>query len=96
MANNMTTLQILQGIHDWVLDKIDEETANFITETVNDLLYYYTKSETYTKAEVQQIVDAIKQFTYEVVQVLPTASASTMNKIYLVPAPKSEDKNVVM
>lgn len=91
---NMTTLQILQGVHDWVLDKIDEETANFITKTVNDLVNYYTKSETYTKAEVQQIVDAIKQFTYEVVQVLPTASASTMNKIYLVPAPKSEDKNI--
>lgn len=94
MANNMTTLQILQGIHDWVLDKIDEETANFITKTVNDLVNYYTKSETYTKVEVQQIVDAIKQFTYEVVQVLPTASASTMNKIYLVPAPESEDKNI--
>lgn len=90
----MTTLQILQGIHDWVLDKIDEETANFITKTVNDLVNYYTKSETYTKAEVQQIVNTVKQFTYEVVQVLPTASASTMNKIYLVPAPESEDKNV--
>ena len=90
----MTTLQVLQGIHDWTIDKIDRETADFITKTVNDLVNYYTKSETYTKTEVQQIVDAIKQFTYEVVEVRPTASASTMNKIYLVPAPKSEDENI--
>lgn len=111
----MNTIEILTGIKNWVLGKINlitgkipaEATSSnqladkawvtsrgFITKTVNDLVNYYTKSETYTKAEVQQIVDAIKQFTYEVVQVLPTASASTMNKIYLVPAPKSEDKNV--
>lgn len=71
----------------------DTQVRQLIAQTNANFANYYTKAESYTKAEVQQIVDAIRQFTYEVVQVLPTASASTMNKIYLVPAPKSEDKN---
>lgn len=37
-----------------------------------------------TKKYVDDLVGAVKQFTYEVVDTLPTASASTMNKIYLV------------
>lgn len=39
---------------------------------------------TNAKAYAQELVNAVKQFTYEVVTQLGTASASTMNKIYLV------------
>ena len=61
---------------------------------MNNLVNYYLKSETYTKAEVQTLIDAIKQFTYEVVQTLPTASASTVGKIYLVPNADPQAQNV--
>ena len=68
--------------------------ASFVTKTVNDLTNYYLKSDTYTKAEVQQLVDAVKQFTYVSVSTLPTASADTMNKIYLVPSSSPQTQNV--
>ena len=74
--------------------EVDALIANFITASVNNLVNYYLKSETYTKAEVQTLIDAIKQFTYEVVQTLPTASASTVGKIYLVPNADPQAQNV--
>jgi len=74
--------------------EVDALIANFITKSVNDLVNYYLKSDTYTKAEVQQLIDAVKQFTYVSVAELPTASADTMNKIYLVPSTNPETKNV--
>jgi hypothetical protein len=55
---------------------------------------YYLKSETYTKSEVQQLIDAVKQFTYQSVSELPAASADTMNKIYLVPSTNPDTRNV--
>lgn len=66
----------------------------FIKNTVNNLLNYYLKAETYTKAEVNTLIAAIKQFTYEVVAELPAASAETMHKIYLVPTSNPKTKNV--
>lgn len=67
---------------------------DFITKSVNDLANYYLKSDTYNRTEVQQLIDAVKQFTYEKVATLPTASALTMNKIYLVPSPVQVGQNV--
>ena len=74
--------------------QVDALIANFITKSVNDLVNYYLKTDTYTKAEVQQLIDAVKQFTYQSVAELPTASADTMNKIYLVPSTNPQTKNV--
>ena len=74
--------------------EVDALIANFITKSVNDLVNYYLKSDTYTKAEVQQLIDAVKQFQYVSVAELPTASADTMNKIYLVPSTNPQTKNV--
>ena len=74
--------------------EVDALIANFITKSVNDLVNYYLKSDTYTKTEVQQLIDAVKQFTYQVVTTLPTATADTMNKIYLVPSTNPETQNV--
>ena len=68
--------------------------AGFVTTSVNDLANYYLKTETYTKAEVQALIDAVKQFTYEVANVLPTASAATMHKIYLVPSADPQQQNI--
>lgn len=70
------------------------DVSGFITNTVDDLVNYYTKSETYSQTEVQQLINAVKQFTYELVSVLPAASASTMNKIYLVPSSDPQTQNI--
>jgi hypothetical protein len=43
---------------------------------------------------VQALISAVRQFTYQVVAELPTASASTMNIIYLVPSADPQQQNV--
>lgn len=73
---------------------IHEAIKNFITRAVDDLLNYYTKSQTYTKTEVDAIVAAIKQFNILAVPELPTASASTMGTLYLVPSERQGAQNV--
>lgn len=65
----------------------------FITKSVDDLANYYLKKEIYTKDEVQKIVSAIKQFSFEIAPSLPTPSADTMYKIYLIPSPNSQTQN---
>ena len=67
--------------------------ASFITKAVNDLTNYYLKSETYTRNEVDAMVAAIQQFCLVSVAQLPTASADTMNKIYLVPSANPQTQN---
>lgn len=58
------------------------------------LANYYLKTETYSKTEVNAIVDAIKQFRYEVANALPEASADTMGIIYLIPSTNPKTQNV--
>ena len=71
------------------------DLSGFITSTVNNLTNYYLKSETYSQAEVDALVNAIHNFSYEAVSSLPvTPSASTMYKIYLVPSANPETQNV--
>ena len=55
-----------------------------ITNTVNNLLNYYNKAETYTKAEVDALVSAVAGAKFESVSTLPTTDIKT-NVIYLVP-----------
>ena len=71
-----------------------EAIKNFITKAVDDLINYYTKSETYTKGEIDALIEAIKQFRIISVPELPTASADTMGAIYLVPAEDAGTQNV--
>jgi len=73
--------------------ELQAEIASFITKAVNDLTNYYLKSETYNKTEVDAMVAAIKQFQLMAVQTLPTASADTLNKIYLVPSANPQTQN---
>lgn len=58
------------------------ENAGFITKAVDDLTYYYKKSETYTQAEVNSLIGAIKTIEIKVVTSLPATGES--NVIYLV------------
>lgn len=55
--------------------------SNFIKNTVNNLTNYYTKTNTYTKSEVEGLIAAINQFHYEIVTVLPTTGEG--NVLYL-------------
>jgi hypothetical protein len=71
-----------------------EAIKNFITKAVDDLINYYTKSQTYTKTEIDALIGAIKQFRIISVPELPTASAETMGAIYLVPAEEAGTQNV--
>lgn len=59
--------------------------SSFIDNTVNNLTNYYTKTQTYTKTEVDAAISAAMKGGYVAVATLPTASADTMGKIYLVP-----------
>lgn len=58
--------------------------SGFITNTVNNLVNYYLKTETYTKTEVDTLISALTSIDFEVVSELPTTDISTTT-IYLVP-----------
>lgn len=75
-----------------ILNKPD--LSQFITRLVADLEYYYLKSETYTKLEVDTLIGSIASLTFEFAQELPAASATTMGKIYLVPSSNPQTQNV--
>lgn len=66
--------------------------SGFITNTVNNLTNYYTKSETYTKSEVDAAIGAITSLNLEVVQTLPTQDIS-QTTIYLVPKSTAQTNN---
>lgn len=84
----MTTAEMLTGIRDWALSK-------FVTASVDNLINYYLKSETYSKTEVNTLVDAIKQFRYELEATLPEPpGAGTMGIIYLVPSANPKQQNI--
>lgn len=71
------------------------DISQFITATTNNLVNYYLKSETYNRTEIQDLISAIQGMSFVPVQVLPTASAETMNKIYIVPANDPQEHNLM-
>ena len=56
----------------------------FIDATVNNLVNYYKKTETYTQAEVDALIAGVASLNIEVVASLPVSDIST-STIYLVP-----------
>lgn len=78
-----------------IADGVIPDVSQFITKMVDDLVNYYTKSQTYTKEEVQQIVSSLSTGAFIPVAVLPTASADTLGlKIYLVPSAEPQAQNI--
>lgn len=67
--------------------------SDFITNAVNDLVNYYTKSQTYTQSEVDSLIAGISTVDFLIVQTLPTEDIST-STIYLVPKGTSQTQNV--
>ena len=76
-----------QNINNEVTNRIngDDALRQLVLDVDNSLINYYTKSETYTKSEVQQILSNIRQFQYTVTGELPEASIDTIGYIYLIP-----------
>lgn len=66
--------------------------VNFITNSVNNLTNYYTKTNTYTKTEVNDLINGITSMNVAVVQTLPTSGISATT-IYLVPKSTSQTNN---
>ena len=64
------------------LAQLSNDATGFITAAVDNLVNYYTKSETYTQEEVNALIGQIATISFEVVDQLPQTGES--NKIYLV------------
>lgn len=69
------------------------DVSSFITKSVNDLANYYLKSETYTKAEVENLIAAISQFHYEIAASTSAVTNPANNVLYLIgPTGSGSDK----
>lgn len=75
----------LDAVNGSIPTKVSQLTNDsaYITSAVSDLTNYYTKSNTYTKTEIDGMVSAIPKFAIAVVSSLPTTNISTTT-IYLV------------
>lgn len=76
------------------LDNLKGEKGDIgeVDPLVNNLVNYYLKTETYTKEEVKNLINAIKTIQMEVVTELPATGEN--NIIYLVARTKQEEKNI--
>ena len=74
-----------------VSDLLNDE--NFIDNTVDNLVNYYTKNNTYSKTEVNNLITAASFGGFITVQELPTEDIN-VKAIYLVPSTTSRAKNV--
>lgn len=72
----------------------DATLRALIQQVNNSLINYYLKSETYSRSEVNALINVIRQFQYKVVDVLPTASADTVGFVYLIPSANPKTRNV--
>lgn len=82
--------QFKTAITDEKVDKVSGKglsTEDFTTALQTKL------TQLYSKAEIDTLVEAIKQFDYEVAASLPTASADTMGTIYLIPSTNAKTQN---
>jgi len=69
-----------------------DNDEGFITDTVDSLLNYYLKSETYTKQQVLDLISAITQVSIQKVDVLPATGEP--NIIYLVLSSSGSAQNI--
>lgn len=69
------------------------DVSNFITKSVNDLVNYYLKTETYTQTEVNNLIGAIQQFHYEIAASTSAVTDPQSNVLYLIgPTGSGADK----
>lgn len=68
------------------------DVSEFIKNTVDNLVNYYKKTETYTQSEVNQLIGAVKSVSMKVVPTRPETGET--NIIYLVPSATQTSDNV--
>lgn len=68
------------------------DVSEFITTSVDNLVNYYRKSETYNQEQINSLIGSITTINFKIVDSLPGTGES--NLIYLVPSSKQEEKNV--
>lgn len=76
------------------LSQFSNTETGFITKAVTNLENYYKKTETYTQAEVNALVEAINSFDIVILSSginLPTAGAGYKNKLYFKEEQQSTD-----
>lgn len=76
----------------WQIFARASDLTEFITASVDNLTNYYLKSETYTRAEVQDLLSTLRSATFQVVDALPQTGEPGI--IYLVPKDPSQTSNV--
>lgn len=74
-------------------DESKNIALTIMTNSVNDLVNYYKKTETYTKTEIDGMLSTISGGSFTVVASLPLTDIDTKT-IYLVPKATSETSNV--
>jgi len=94
LIENYATKEALQYLnnqkasYDYVNNKIPTKTSqltndsDYVNTTVNNLVNYYLKAETYTRQEVLDLVNSIPKFAIQVVDTLPSSNISK-STIYL-------------
>lgn len=65
------------------ITNLESELNARVTESVNTLLNYYLKTDTYNKTEVQELVSNLSRLTSEIVAILPAENIS-LTTIYLI------------
>ena len=86
---NQSVAEKIASMEESIPDSIPKKTSDltndsgFIKNTVSDLVNYYKKSETYTQAEINNLVGQIPKFSIQVVSTLPTTGISATT-VYLV------------
>jgi len=72
---------------------LQDAYSGFVTNSVNNLVNYYLKTETYTKAEVEALIGAINQFHYEIYASTSAVTSPASNVLYLIgPTGSGADK----
>lgn len=64
--------------------QVDALIQDFITRSVNDLVNYYTKSQTYTQAEVNTLIGGIESIHFEFAASTSDVQDPQSNVIYLI------------
>ena len=96
---NITDQVDLQNELSSISESIPTKTSDltndswFITNSVNNLVNYYLKSETYTQAEVNNLIWSIQSFHYEIYPTIWSITTPLSNVLYLIwPAWTGSDK----
>ena len=71
---------------------ITDDTVDYITNSVDNLINYYLKSETYNKEEINALISSVNSFSVLVVDTLPTENIDT-HTIYLLPKENETNDN---